>query len=221
MITLYGVYRSRASRNIWALEELGLPWQLKTVIQAYRLEAKGIDPKSPGAPFNTRSPDFLRLSPAGAVPVMEDAGLILTESLAINLYLGRKAGGPLGPRDAREEALMTQWALYGATSIEEPALAIQFALAAGKPDGAEGAIAGALDRLNRPMAVLETHLGAHSHMVGGRFTVADINMAEILRYAQGHAPLMARFPRVAGWLKLCQDRPAFRKMWAAREAEPA
>ena len=219
MITLYGVYRSRASRNLWLLEELGLPYTLKPVMQAYRLVAKGIDPLTPEAPFNTRTPEFLRLSPAGAIPVLEDAGLVLSESLAINLYLAKKAGGPLAPKNPQEEALMVQWALYGATAIEEAALAIQYPLAAGGDD-AEAVIAAAAERLARPLAALEAHLAAHSHITGGRFTVADINMAEILRYAQGHAPLMARFPRVASWLKHCQARPAFQKMWAAREAEP-
>lgn len=218
MITIWGVYRSRATRNIWALEELGLEWRLRPVIQAYRLEAKRIDPRAPDAPFNTRSPEFLRLSPAGAIPVMEEAGFVLTESLAINLWLAQKAGGPLAPKDARETAQMMQWALYGATWIEEHALAIQTLFAAEERE--ESALSVAEAKLARPLAVLEAHLATHSHMVGGRFTVADINMAEILRYAQADAALMARFPRAKGWLELCQARPAFKKMWQARLAEP-
>jgi len=221
MITIYGVYRSRATRNIWALSELGLEWQLKPVIQAYRLEARGIDPTGPAAPMNTRTPEFLRLSPAGAIPVMEDAGLVLSESFAINLYLARKAGGPLAPKDTKEDALMVQWALYGATAIETDALEISFGYAKGVAEGAQTAIDRAADRLRRPFGALETHLAAHSHMVGGRFTVADINMAEVVRYAQAHKPLMEAFPRVKSWLELCQSRPALQKMWKTREAEPA
>ncbi|PTV96307.1 glutathione S-transferase [Rhodobacter aestuarii] len=223
MVTLYGVYRSRASRNIWALMELELAWSLKPVIQAYRLEAQGIDPLHPEAPFNTRTAEFLRLSPAGAIPVMEDAGLVLSESLAINLYLARKAGGPFAPKDAREEALMVQWALYGATAIETPALEISFAYARGEAasETGEARITTAVAQLQRPLKALEAHLSSHSHMVGGRFTVADINMAEILRYAQPHDALMGQFPRVKGWLELCQSRAAFREMWETRNAEPA
>ncbi|MFD2173936.1 glutathione S-transferase family protein [Rhodobacter lacus] len=222
MITLYGMYRSRATRNIWALMELGLAWTLKPVIQAYRLEAQGIAPTHPEAPFNTRSPDFLKLSPAGAIPVMEDGGLVLSESLAINLYLARKAGGPLAPKDLREDALMVQWALYGATAIEEAALDISQAYARGDAasETGEARIIAACARLQRPFKALETHLAAHSHMVGGRFTIADINMAEVVRYAQPHAALMADFPRLSGWLELCQSRPAFREMWETRAAEP-
>ncbi len=223
MITLYGTYRSRATRNIWALDELGLSWQFKPVIQAYRLEARGEDPLAPEAPLNTRSAEFLRLSPAGAIPVLEDGGLVLSESLGINLYLARKAGGALAAKDPQEEALMMQWALYGATALETPALEISFAYAKGedKSEAGQAVIAVACAQLARPMAALEAHLAAHSHMVGGRFTVADINMAEVVRYAQPHAPLMARFARVKGWLEHCQARPAFKAMWEARLAEPA
>ena len=222
MITLYGMYRSRATRNIWALQELGLEWQMRPVLQAYRLQAQGIDPLAPEAAFNTRTPEFLKLSPAGAIPVLEDAGLVLSESLAINLYLAKKAGGALAPKDAAEEALIVQWALYGATAIEAPALEISFAHARGEAgsEAGEAKIAAASGQLQRPLAALEAHLALHSHMVGGRFTIADINMAEIVRYAQPQAVLLAQFPRVKGWLELCQSRPAFKEMMETRSAEP-
>lgn len=219
MITLYGMLRSRATRNIWLLEELKAPYTLKPVIQAYRLA----DPHAPDAPLNTLSPEFLKLSPAGAIPVMEEDGLLLTESLAINLYIARKFGGPLAPRDLREEAQMTQWALFGATWIESPALEITstYGRDEAETEAGKALIAASVEKLARPLAVLEGHLATHSHMVGGRFTVADINMAEIVRYAQAHAPLMDRFGRVKSWLEHCQSRPVFKKMWAARLAEPA
>ena len=80
-------------------------------------------------------------------------------------------------------------------------------------------IADAAERLVRPMKVLEDHLATHGHLVGGRFTVADLNVAEIVRYAEGYGELMGQFPAVQAWLTACHDRPAFRKMWDARMAE--
>jgi glutathione S-transferase len=53
VIKLYGVLRSRASRNYWMLKELGVPFEHVPVIQAYRLT----DPLAPGAPLNTRTPN--------------------------------------------------------------------------------------------------------------------------------------------------------------------
>lgn len=217
MLTVYGVTRSRASRIVWLCYELGLEFRQVPVIQAYRLA----DAQAPDAPLNTLSPEFLAISPAGAVPVIEDGDLILSESMACTLHLARKAGGPLGPSDAAEDALMMQWSLYAATSIEPEALTILFLHKDGA--GAEDIdlVQTAIDRLQRPMAVLEKHLSRRDHLVGDRFTVADLNMAEVVRYAQGHADLMSQFPAVASWLSRCQRRPAFCRMWEERLAEPA
>jgi glutathione S-transferase len=50
--------------------------------------------------------------------------------------------------------------------------------------------------------------------------VADLNMAECLRYAQGHSTLLSEFPETRRWLEACQARPAFRTVWERRQAEP-
>lgn len=217
MLTINGVTRSRASRVVWLCHELGLPFRQVPVIQAYRLR----NPQAPGAALNTRSPAFLALSPAGTIPVIEDDGLVLSESLACTLYLARKHGGPLAPADADEDALMLQWSLYAATTIEPESLTIQMLHRPGQSQPAEDAtlVADAAERLVRPMKVLEDRLSRHSHLVGDRFTVADLNVAEILRYAQGYGALMQQFPAVQAWLSACQARDGFRQMWAAREAE--
>ena len=73
MLTIHGVTRSRASRIIWLCFELDVPFLQIPVIQAYRLA----DADAADAPLNTRSPEFLKLSPAGAIPVIEDDGLVL------------------------------------------------------------------------------------------------------------------------------------------------
>jgi glutathione S-transferase len=219
MLTIYGIYRSRATRNFWLLNELDLAFDHVPVVQCYKLA----DPTAPDAPLNTLSPEFTAISPASAIPVLKDGDFVLAESLAINLYIARKAGGPLAPADNQENALMEQWALYGMTAIEPSTLAIMYVHAegrAGTPAG-QTEIAARLDTLRRPMAALQTHLAAARHMVGQRFTVADINMAEILRYLQAEAAFLAEYPAVDQWLKTCQSRPAFKAMMARRNAEPA
>lgn len=219
MLTLYGVYRSRASRPLWLLAETGTPFTHVPVIQAYRLS----ETTAADAPVNTGSPAFLKVNPQGQIPAMEEDGLILTESLAITLHIARRHGGALGPANDAELALMEQWALFVATAVETPALEITFAQTNGTADTPEGrsVIAVAAEKLRRPLKRLQGHLAAHDHMVGDRFTVADINTAECLRYAQAHPSLLAEFPAVKAWLERCQSRPAFQAMWAARMAEPA
>src|ERR1044071_2092354 len=112
MLTIYGVHRSRASRNIWLAHELGLPFRLKPVMQHYRVKEP-----APADLLHTRSPAFLKINPNGHVPSIDDEGLVLHESLAINLYLARKHGGPLAPANPAEDALMTMWALWAATEV--------------------------------------------------------------------------------------------------------
>lgn len=216
MPVLYGCYRSRATRNLWLAEEIGLELELRTVWQAYRLG----DPHAADAPLNTESAEFRRIWPFGGIPVLQDGDLVLGESLAINLYLARRYGGELGPRDEAENAQMMQWALFGATEVEEAALAVLNGHGAGTGEG-RAAAAKAAEGLRRPLKALEAHLATRRWMVGSRFTVGDINMAEILRYAQADQALIATHPAVDGWLGMCQSRPAFQRFWARREAEPA
>lgn len=218
MLTIHGVTRSRASRIIWLCHEIGLEFRQIPVIQAYRLA----DPDAPDAALNTHSPAFLSLSPAGAIPVIEDDGLVLSESLAATLYLARKYGGNIGPSDLAEDAQMMQWSFYAATSIEPDALTILFLHARSRLQSGEdqAIVANAAERLVRPLKVVEGHLSTRAYLVGDRFTVADINMAEVLRYAQGYGELMGQFPATMAWLETCQSRPAFRQMWEARLAEP-
>lgn len=212
MPTLYGVARSRASRNIWLAAEIGLTLAHVPVIQGYRLA----DAQATDAPLNTASPAFLAISPAGAIPVLDDDGLILSESLAINLYLAGRYGGDIGPRDAAESGLMTQWALYAATAMEPAALAILYAREA-QGDAAD--VATHMAALVRPLRVIAGHLAMNGQMVGHRFTVADINMAEVLRYAQAQPGLIEGYPAIHDWISACQSRPAFHTMMAQRLAE--
>jgi glutathione S-transferase len=219
MPTLYGVFRSRASRPIWLLYELDLPFTHVPVIQAYRLpQASAAD-----APLNTTSPEFLQVNPLGQIPAYVEGDLVLTESLAITNHIARTRGGPLGPQTADEAALIDQWTLLAVTAVETHALEILNVVGAGGDKTPEGQATMAIcaEKLRRPLKRLEAHLSAQSHLVGDRFTVADLNLAECLRYAQSHPTLIKEFPAVEAWLARCQSREAFKRMWAARLAEPA
>ncbi|MGD9885685.1 MAG: glutathione S-transferase family protein, partial [Reyranella sp.] len=145
------------------------------------------------------------------------------ESLAINLYLARKHGGPLAPANLAEDGEMTMWALWAATELESQALTIMYHRVGGPaglvkdPKVADAAVAA----LRGPFAVLDRALAKSGFLVGGRFTVADINTAEVARYALAAPELFEAAQNVKKWLAACQARPAFKKMWAARDKEPA
>ena len=217
-LTLYGVARSRASRNIWLCLEAELPFEQVPVIQARRLK----DPLAADAPLNTRSPAFLAINPNGLVPAMRDGDLVLFESLAINLYLARKIGAPLGPKDLAEEGQIAMWSLWSATEAEPWAIQILMHRAY-LPETERDPVAAtrAAQALGPKFAVLDQHLARTDWLVADRFTVADINTAEVLRYAALATELFDRAPNVKRWLETCQSRPAYLEMMRRREAEPA
>ncbi len=206
MLTIYGVYRSRASRNIWLANELGIPFKHVPIMQHYRLKEP-----IPAGVVHTKSPEFLKVNPNGHIPSIDDDGLVLHESLAINLYLARKHGGPLAPANVPEEGEMAMWSLWAVTEVEPHSLSIA---QNGPTDAAVAALRG-------PFAVLDKALAKTGYLVGGRFTVADVNVAEIVRYAQGATALFDATPKMKAWYAACIGRPAYKTMWAAREKEPA
>ncbi len=218
MLTIYGVYRSRASRNIWAAAELGIPFTHVPVIQVYRLA----NPDAADAPLHTRSPAFLKVNPNGQIPSISDDGFVMHQSLAINLYLAKKNGGPLAPANVTEDGLMSMWTLWAATDVEPHSIQVLYHLIGKPPAERDPKIAAAgVEALRAPFAMLDQHLAATGFIVGSRFTVADINVAEVVRYAMPAKELFDATPRVKAWLASCHARPAFKDMMVKRDAEPA
>src|SRR3954470_20018696 len=152
MLTIYGVYRSRASRTLWLADELGIAYKHEPVVQVYRLA----DPGDPAAPPHPRSPKFLAVNPNGHIPSIDDDGVVLHESLAINLYLAKKHGGPLAPASVAEEGQMGMWALWAATEVEPHALTVLNHRVSKPPTERDPKVAqAAIEALRAPFAVLD------------------------------------------------------------------
>src|SRR5262245_65462598 len=103
MTKLYGVRQSRAMRSLWALEELGVPYEHVPI--DFVTEAK--------------KPEFKAINPNGKIPALVDGEVTLFESLAINLYLAKKydkAG--IQPATLEDEARAIQWSVWATTEIE-------------------------------------------------------------------------------------------------------
>lgn len=214
MLTIYGVYRSRASRTIWLAHELGIPFRHVPVMQRYRLK----DPVPAGI-LHTKSPEFMRINPNGHIPSIDDDGLVLHESLAINLYLARKHGGPLAPATIAEEGQIDMWTLWAATEVEPQAINVLYHRVGNVTVIKDPKVADqAVEALRPPFAVLEKAVTG-GYLVGGRFTLADLNAAEIVRYALPAPELFEAFPGVKAWLDACRARPAYQAMWSKRLTE--
>ena len=196
-LKIYGVARSRAFRTLWMAKELGLDYE---------------HVKVDFATGETRTPAHLALNPSGHVPVIDDDGVILWESMAINLYLAKKydAGG-LYPSRIEDEARAWQWSFWGMTEVERPVLTALFNRAILPESQRDAGAADAAEKtLGQPFAVLEGVLGRTSYLLGGQFTVADLNVASILAWARPAQIDFSAFPKLAEWLKNCAERPAAR-----------
>ncbi len=197
-LTLYGVAASRAARPLWMLEELAAPYDH---VNTHYLGGE------------SRQPDFLALNPNGRIPVLVDGDVVVWESMAINLYLARRFGGPLAAADLAEEAGLLRWSFWAMTECEKDALAILFHRFALPPEQRKPALADAAEKaLARPYGVLEQALEGHEYLVGDRFTVADLNVAAVLSWAAGAPQLGASHPGVRDWLRRCLGRPAQKKV---------
>jgi len=201
MLRIHGSARSRAIRTLWMVGELGLAYEHDDLL-----------PRSPG----TRTPEYLALNPNARVPTIEDDGLVLSESMAINLYLAKKHGSPLYPTDPRDEALCWQWSFWEVDRLDRqivnyanhtsalPAAERQQAVA----DSAWAEMVPALD-------VLDGTLRRSGWLVGNAFSVADLNVAAALY--RGLSMDLGRWPRVTEWLHRCWQRPAAKHARAMRE----
>lgn len=202
MIRIHGTPKSRAFRCIWAAEEAGLPYEILPVDFARA----------------AKTPEQLRINPNGKVPAMQDGELVLFESLAINLHLASKAGPPLAPV-GDDAARALQWTLWAATEIEPAAM--QWAFHTHLRPEAErdpGQAAAGAAGLNARLDVLEQHLAGREFLLGGSFTVADLNLAGVLYGAWANRFDWGAHLRVKAWLDRCFARPAAQKARALREA---
>jgi glutathione S-transferase len=196
-LKIYGVARSRAARVLWMAKELGLDYEHVRV---------------DFATGETRQPAHLALNPNGHIPVIDDNGFILWESMAINLYLAKKYGaGGLYPSRLEDEARAWQWSLWGMTEVERPVLTAMMNRAIFPENQRDLAAADAAEEtLAQPLGVLGGVLGPTPYLLGERFTVADLNVASILAWARPAQIDMSAFPKVAEWLRICAERPAAR-----------
>ena len=196
-LKIYGVARSRAARVLWMAKELGLDYE---------------HVKVDFASGETQTQAHLALNPNGHVPVIDDDGFILWESMAINLYLAKKYGaGGLYPSRLEDEARAWQWSFWGMTEVERPLLAALLNRAVYPERERDAAAADAGEKqLSQPLGVLNGTLGRSPNLLGENFTVADLNVTSILAWARPANIDMSPFPKVAEWLKNCAERPAAR-----------
>ena len=169
-LRIYGIARTRAFRALWMAEELGLAY-----------EHLPIEIGDAGA----RAPEFLKINPNGRLPFIEDDGFVLFKSLAITLYLAKKhSTGRLYPGTLQGEGKAWQWTSWALNEVDR-GVNIWSLHAVRLPQAERDAAKRdeALKVLASPFRVLDAALAAQDYLLGGDFTVADLNVAAVISRA--------------------------------------
>lgn len=179
----------RDLRVRWACEEAGL---------AYRIDTVPVAPKAAA---------HLARQPFGQVPMLRDGNLSIFETGAIVLHLA-EASPALMPEGTRAEVV--QWVLAALNSVEPWVFPW---LTAKLFERDENAANKAARQMNKRLAQMDAVLAGRDWLVGGRFTAADILMADVLRILADKGAL-ADHPALAAYVERAVARPAFRKAQA-------
>ena len=146
----------------------------------------------------TRTPDFLRMNPAGQVPtVILDDGRPLAQSNAIILHLAE--GLDLIPADRYARAKMLEWMFWEQYSHEPYVAVVRFQVKyQGKPvSEVEPRL---IDRGKAALQRLEDGLASSPFLVGERVSLADVALVAYTRMAGDGGFVLADYPRVQAWI---------------------
>ena len=185
----------RDLRVRWALEEAGLPYQVRLITQEEKL-----------------TPSYRALQPFCQVPSYRDDEVVLFESGAIVLHVAR-ASAALLPTDHEGRARATAWVFAALNSVEP------FIMGLIDVDIFNREAPWAKESRPHKEAMVKKRLSDLAQRLAGRdwledrFTAGDLMMATVLRILR-HTDLVTSDPTLAPYLARCEARPAFQKALA-------
>jgi glutathione S-transferase len=189
-VTLYYHPYSRAAGTLWALEEAGVPYELK-VIDIMKGEQKG--------------PELVAKNPMGKLPTLVDGDLVMTENAAIALYLAdRYAPGRLAPAlDDPRRGTYLRWSFFS-PSVIEPAV-----MARGSGWQVKEMAAG-WGNYDSVLAATRSALAQGPYLLGDMFSMADVVLGGLLRFMIGFKQMDAG-PLFTAYVARLDQRPAFQR----------
>jgi glutathione S-transferase len=202
LITLYHCVGARSFRALWALEELGLPYDLK--LTAF--------------PPRVREPGYLDINPLGTTPALLDGGTLMTESSAICEYLARRHGPTdltVNPDEPGFGAYLNFLHMGEATLTFPQTIHLRYAVFEPEerrlPQAAADYVQWFLSRLKGAARLLDET----GYVAAGRFTMADISVGYALKLAQSLG-FTDKFPApFAAHLERLKARDGYQRALAA------
>lgn len=211
MIIIHHLLVSQSERVIWLMEELGLPYELKSY------------PRDPQT--RLAHPVFLELHPLGSAPVIQDGDVTMGESLAIFSYILdlygdgklRIAPGQPGYSD------FIYWFHYSNAGLMPQMMQHIFATLSG--GGGDNPLSAMMkERFGRHLGMINDRLADNDYLAGDTFTAADILVHFPFGTMSAFAPVdLGAYPHIRSWLERISERPAYQKAMklAGHEGDPA
>ena len=190
MLRVHHLNNSRSQRILWMLEEMGVDYE----VVRYEREPTMLAPAALKA-----------IHPLGKSPVIEDDGLVVSESGAIVEYLAEQYGG-LRPPGTAERRRASYWVHFAEGSAMTPLLLRLYLSRLGEVAAPlQARVAGQIGAL---LAYVEAELGDAPFLAGGELSVADIMMSYPLEAAAARVGVDG-YPAVQGYLTRIHARPAY------------
>jgi len=205
MITLFHCAGARSFRALWALEELGLGYELKML----------------PFPPRVRAPDYLAINPLGTIPLLIDGGTRMTESSAICHYLATRYGpSPLAVGvDEPDYGAYLNWLHFGEATLTFPqTLVLRYSRFEPEERRSPQVAADYAKWFLARLRAVEAATERAQTLCAGRFTMADVSV--------GYALHLARFCRLdaefgaatADYRRRLESREGFRRALAGERA---
>jgi glutathione S-transferase len=190
---------ARDTRVRWALEEVGQPYEVRLV-----------------SFHSMKEPAHLAIHPFGQIPTFEQGDLSLFETGAIVLNIAESHAGLL-PDDPNARARAITW-MFAALNTVEPAileLANATLLEGDKPWTPER-LPLVVDRLRTRLKQLSARLGG-ADWLDGKFSAGDLLMVSVLLRIES-VGILNEFPNLAAYVARGEERPAYKRAFAAQLA---
>ena len=194
MIILHHLNRSRSLYTAWLLEEVGLPYTIKTYQRDPRTSRAGADLRA--------------VHPLGKSPVIEDGSLVLTETAAITTYIletydtQRRLTPPRS--DISAWATYNQWLHYAEGSVFAPLLMRMLLLKSDQPHDLIGPFSEA--EISLHLDYITEALGDNQYILGDSLSGADFGIAFVVTVAAQLGSLTP-YTALQNYLERVKQRP--------------
>jgi glutathione S-transferase len=194
-----GLGLARDTRVRWALEEAGLPYDVRLVSFA-----------------GLRQPPHLALNPFGQIPTYEEGDLALFETGSIIFHIAERHPGLLPEEPAARGRAIT-WLFAALNTVEPPILDLSIAkLHEGDRPWRDERLPLVRDRARHRLDQLAAHLG-EAEWLDGAFSAGDLMMVSVLLRLKPSG-FLGQFPTLAAYVARGEARPAYQRAFAAQWA---